>query len=171
MKFSEVTSITVPEGNVTKITAPNGVLWQSSSGGGDGGGGGGGVETYTYSGSTTVSGLTYLRCQAAELNGSSSGSENLGQGSRFDCEIINISAMRNGTNETGNIVSKIQNGVVTYYDDSLGEDATTTYKLAPYQHPGTGYIIGIELRIDAYGDDGEPVIFDGTYTWSFSEVL
>ena len=162
MKFSDVTSISVPEGAVTKITAPDGVLWQV-------GGGGDTPTVNSYSGSTAASGLTYLRCQPSELNGSSDGEENLGQGTHFDCDIINITATRSGTNTGANVISKIQNGVVTYYDFDLGDYAETTYTLEPYQHPGTSYIVGIELRVSAVGDNSEPILFDGTYAWSFSE--
>ena len=165
MEFSEVGSVITPEGDVEKIVAPDGVLWESDSGGG-----GGGNTGTAYTGSTTASGLTYLRCIPGELDGASDPDENLGQGTKFDCNIENITATLNEAREDANVVSKIQNGVVTYYDVTLAEYVTTTFELVPYQHPGTGYIQGIELRVTTEAEDSSAVLFDGTYTWSFTET-
>lgn len=165
MRFSEVTSITVPEGGVTKITAPNGVLWESANSGGGTGGG----TSKTYSGSTVANGVTTLECIATELNGASDPAENLGHGINFDCNIGYITATLVGTNEEDNVVSKIQNGVVTYYDVTIADYVTTTYEVDPYQHPGTGYITGIRLRVAKEAEDSTWVKFSGTYNWSFTE--
>lgn len=159
MDFSTVTKIVIPEGEVTKIMSGSTILWQKSSGG---------VTDYSYSGSTVADELTYLRCHVSELNGSSDSGENLGFSDDFNGEIVDITATRIGTDTSANIISKIENGVVTYYDYDLGDYAETTYRMLPYNHAGSGYIIGIELHVRGYGGDSEPILFDGTYNWSFN---
>lgn len=139
--------------NIKKGITIFGIIGTAETDGTGGDTGGGGTGTISYSGESQANGENDLICATKTVLGS-------------DIKPHSVVVTGEESSVDG-VITRVNNDIATYYDESTGEEKTTSVEIGLHRAANSA-VIGIVITVNERTENGNAVSFDGFYDWSFS---